>query len=321
MADIRTVLGRRDSADIGRTLVHEHALVGFPGWFLDTRQPKYNRDEALVRVAAAFEQLKDYGVSTVIDPCPSDLGRDVEFYAEISQRTGVQLVCAAGVYFENAGLTYYYRRMEVEEITDIFIREIEDGVGETGIRPGIVKIASGKPQMTPYERKVITAAARAAKATGVPVLSHTEDCHCGHDQIDLVTDAGVAAENFLVGHSDGMEDIAYQESLAQRGVFVGFDRFGIESLISDDIRMRNLQMLVERGYRDRVMMSHDYVNCWLGRPPGLADGVSMADILPNWNMTHIFENILPALKKRGMSEEDFDVILRQNPQRFFSIVH
>ena len=68
MADIRTVLGRRDSADIGRTLVHEHALVGFPGWFLDTRQPKYNRDEALVRVAAAFEQLKDYGVSTVIDP-------------------------------------------------------------------------------------------------------------------------------------------------------------------------------------------------------------------------------------------------------------
>lgn len=318
MEKVQTVLGELAGSQLGRTLIHEHALVGFPGWFLDNRQPKHHRDEALARVTDAFVQLKDYGVETVVDPCPSDLERDVDFYAEVSRRSGIHLICATGLYYEAAGLTYTFRDMPEEEIADIFQKEIEDGIGETGIRPGVIKIASGDGEMSKYERKVIGAAGQAAQRTGLPVLSHTENCSCGHDQIDIITGAGIAADRLLVGHSDGVDDLSYQVSLAKRGVFVGFDRFGLEVLISDEQRMANLKAMVDQGYREQVMMSHDYVNCWLGGVPGLPPGTKPEEVLPNWKMTHIFENIIPELKKRGMTDEDFDVILKDNPERFFS---
>jgi phosphotriesterase-related protein len=319
MTTINTVLGSADSDALGKTLIHEHLLVGFPGWFLDARQPAYNRRDAMVRVIAAFDEIKAFGVETIVDPCPSDLGRDVEFAAEVSQKTGINIVCAAGLYYENAGIPFMIRNLEVQEITDIFVKEIEDGVGSTGIRPGLLKIATGKGVVSEYERKVLTAAARAAKATGVPVLSHTEKCTCGHDQIDIVTGEGVDPAHFLVGHSDGTDDLEYQESLAKRGVYVGFDRFGLEGDATDEIRMRNLKALVDRGYREQLMMSHDYVNCFLGGVPGLPVGTSLNDVMPNWRMNHIFERIIPVLKDRGMTDEDFDVILRDNPGRFFSV--
>ena len=319
MAKIQSVLGGLDSDKLGKTLVHEHALIGFPGWFLDSRQPKFKRDEALVRVCAAFEQLKDYGVQTVIDPCPSDIGRDVDFYAEIATRTGIQLICAAGVYYEAAGQPATFRLLEEEAITEIFVQELHDGVGETGIRPGIVKIASGEPTMSEYERKIIRAASKAAAIAGVPVLSHTESCHCGHEQVDLVTGAGVCPHNFVVGHSDGTEDIEYQKSLAEKGVFVGFDRFGLDIEVPDEIRIRNFKALVDAGYRDSLLMSHDYVNCWQGGPPGIPPGVSTSEILPHWNMTHIFERIIPQLKAQGMTDADFDQILCGNTQRFLTV--
>ncbi len=319
MTTINTVTGTINSDTMGRTLIHEHALIGFPGWFLDNRQPKFKRDEALARVIGAFEELKDHGVDTVVDPCPSDLGRDVEFNAEVSQATGVNLVAATGVYYEAAGMPYTLGHLEQAEITDIFIKEIEDGVGDSGIKPGIVKIATGDGLVTDYEKKIVAAAAAAAKATNIPVLSHTENCTCGHDQIDIVTGQGVSADHLLVGHSDGTDDMAYQESLAARGVYVGFDRFGIEVIVPDETRMTCLKNLVDKGYRDQLMMSHDTVNCLMGGLAGVPLGTNPEDILPNWRMTHIFERIIPELKSRGMTDEDFDVILKDNPSRFFTI--
>ncbi len=318
MTEVNTATGRCAVADLGRTLIHEHVLVGFPGWFLDRRQPAFDRREAIARATAALIQLKSYGVSTVVDPCPADLGRDVEITAEVASRAGINLICAAGMYYETAGLTYTFAHLEEAAIADIFQAEIEDGVGETCIRPGIVKISTGHGEVTPYYQKILRAAAQAAARTGVPVLSHTEKCTCGHDQIDIVTGQGVAPEHFLVGHSDGTDNLDYQISLAERGVFVGFDRFGIENIVPDDVRMTNLKAMVDRGHRDRVMMSHDYVVCWKGGVPGVPLGASIADVLPNWRMTHIFETILPELARRGMSVEDIDHILTDNPRRFFS---
>ena len=318
MTEITTVLGPRPIAELGKTLVHEHMLVGFPGWFLDNRQPRFKREEALTRVVAAVEQLKDYGVETVVDPCPADLGRDVDFYREISQRSGVNLICATGLYYEAAGLPYMMRHLEVEELTDIFLKEIEDGIGETDARPGVIKIATGDGAVSEYERKVVTAAARAAKAGGLPVLSHTENCTCGHDQIDIVTGEGVPPDRLLVGHSDGADALDYQISLAERGVFVGFDRFGIELFQPDAVRMKNFKALADKGYTGQLMMSQDYVNCWMGGVPGVPAGVSPSEVLPNWSMTHIFERIIPQLKAEGMTDADFDTVLIDNPRRFFT---
>ena len=317
MATINTVSGRVESAEIGRTLIHEHVMVGFPGWYLDPRRPRFQRDDAMSRVVDAFAKLRDHGVRTVVDPCPMDMGRNVEFCAEVAQRTGVNLICATGVYYEKASGAYIFQSMSVEEITDIYQREIEDGVGDSGIRPGIIKIATGNGFVSDFERKVLTAAGRAARLTGVPVISHTENCSCGHDQVDVITGEGVPAGRLLVGHSDGRDDPDYQRSLAERGAYVGFDRFGLDRVMPDEVRMKNVKLLLDAGHRDRIMMSHDTVECLLGGLPGNVRVNELRDIFPNSRLTHLFENIFPRLREMGVAQEDLDHIVAENPRRYF----
>ena len=314
---INTTTGTVTAGELGRTLVHEHVLAGYPGWFMDTRLPPFRRADAIARVVESFQRLHAYGIRTVIDPCPTDLGRDVEFVAEISQRSGITLICTTGVYTEAFGIPYTFRHLETAAIEDIYIREIEDGIGNTGIKAGLIKIATGDGAVSDYERRMLTAATRAAKATGVPLISHTENCSCGHDQIDIVTGEGVAASRLLVGHCDGRDDHPYQASLAQRGAYVGFDRFGLEVFNSDENRMRNLRQMIDAGYRDQVMVSQDKVNCWLGNIPGVGTPGDIARIVPNWTMTHLFERVFPALLEMGVLQADLDSILVDNPRRFF----
>ena len=96
LMQINTTAGKITPDQLGRTLVHEHVLAGYPGWFMDTRLPPFRRADAISRVVDSFQRLHAYGVRTVIDPCPTDLGRDVEFVAEISQRSGITLICHNG---------------------------------------------------------------------------------------------------------------------------------------------------------------------------------------------------------------------------------
>ncbi len=315
---INTTAGAITEDDLGRTLIHEHVLAGYPGWFMDTRQPAPKRDDAISRVVDAFQRLHAYGVRTVVDPCPTDLGRDVEFCAEVSQRSGITLICTTGVYTEAQGIPYTFRTLETNAIADIYQREIEDGIGTTGIKAGLIKIATGDGVVSDYERRMLTAATQAAKATGVPLLSHTENCSCGHDQIDIVTEGGVPAHRLLVGHCDGRDDHPYQASLAARGAYVGFDRFGLEVFNSDASRMKNLKQMIDAGYRDQVMVSQDTVNCWLAPVPGVGSAEDIARIIPNWTITHLFERIFPELLRMGVKQEDLDAILFENPRRYFS---
>src|SRR5580698_9085325 len=145
---VNTVTGPLNSAELGRTLIHEHVLIGFPGWFMDARQPPFKRDDAMARVVDAFQELHGHGVRTVIDPCPMDLGRDVEFCAEVSQKTGINLICATGVYVEAMGIPWTVKQLPVDAIAEGFIKEIEDGVAATGIRCGVIKIATGDGAVT-----------------------------------------------------------------------------------------------------------------------------------------------------------------------------
>jgi len=318
MEFVNTVLGPRRPSELGKTLVHEHVLIGYPGWFMDARMPPFIRAEAMDRAVDAFQQLRAYGVTTVVDPCPMDLGRDVTFNAEVSQRSGVTLISTTGGYFEAEAITFTFKHFDVNEIADIYQKEIEDGVGNSGIKPGLIKIATGDGAVSEYERKLLTAAAKVAKITGVPLLSHTQNCSCGHEQIDIVTGEGNGAHRLLVGHSCGRDDHPYQKSLAERGAYVGFDRFGILIFNSDENRMKNLKQMIDAGHRDSLLVSHDKVNCWMGGIPNVGSPEQVKDILPNWKMTHLFENIFPQLREMGVSQEDLDHIVTENPRRYFA---
>jgi phosphotriesterase-related protein len=319
---INTVTGRVAPEALGTTLVHEHLLIGFPGWFMDARAPRFKRDEARARGVDKLQELKSLGVSTFVDPCPMDLGRDVEFMAEVSQRSGVQIVCATGAYKQDQGICYTFGALPVEEIEEIYVKELTEGIGETGIRAGLVKVATGAHAVTDYEKKLLHAAGKAAARVGVPVLTHTDEATCGLDQIAALTAAGVSPHRILVGHSDGRDDHDYQRSLAEHGAYVGFDRFGIETIVKDEVRIENVLKMVKAGYLQSVCVSHD-ATCaaWLGRPS--FDGKTVVPpemigpFLPNWEPTHLFKHVLPTLRERGMSQAQIDTLLVENPARYF----
>jgi phosphotriesterase-related protein len=316
---VETVTGRVPVGELGRTLIHEHVLIGFPGWQMDALAPRFDRAEAMARGIDQLQELRDLGVGTFVDPCPMDLGRDVEFLAELSQRSGLRIVCTTGAYFEAEGITHTFRQLPVEDITAIYIKEIREGVGGTGIRAGAVKIATGAHRISDYERKLVQAGARAARETGVPLISHTQEASCGHDQIDLVTGEGVPPGRLLVGHSDGIDDHAYHRALAERGAFVGFDRFGITLILPDEVRVKNVLALAKAGFTKSIMLSHDSIVCWQGRPLPFANRYEdVLAMLPNWRPTTILTTIVPQLLAGGLSEADVATILVDNPRRFFA---
>jgi phosphotriesterase-related protein len=319
---INTVTGRVRPDELGMTLVHEHLLIGYPGWWMDGLAPRFKRDEARSRGVDRLQELVSLGVRTFLDPCPMDLGRDVEFMAEVAQRSGMRIVCTTGAYKEAEGITYTFGALPVEEIEAIYVKELTEGIGETGIRAGLIKVATGSHAVSDYERKLLTAAGRAAARVGCPIITHTE-AELGLDQIAILTEQGVPAHRILVGHSDGRDEHGYHVSLADKGAYVGFDRFGIEPIISDEKRMQNVVQMIKAGYVRSVCISHD-ATCaaWLGRPifagKYVMQPAQVEALMPNSEPTHLFKRILPQLRERGVSNADIDTMLVENPKRYFT---
>ena len=144
MATVQTVLGPIDTDDLGPTLVHEHVRISYPGDQLD---PGYSWDRGAC-IATGVERmagLAEHGVRTFVDPCPIDLGRDPELLAEVARQSGMQIVCSTGFYLEHIGIPYYWRVRSAEEVAEFYLHEINNGIGETGIKPGCIKIASFDP--------------------------------------------------------------------------------------------------------------------------------------------------------------------------------
>jgi phosphotriesterase-related protein len=317
MAQIQTVLGTIDAHDLGPTLMHEHLMIGWPGWEADLAALQPTRTDSFKLCVDRLEELKGHGLRTLLDPCPIDLGRDVEFAAEVAQRAGVNLICATGLYKEDQGGNAYFRfraRFQdvIGEMAEIFEREIREGVGTTGIRAGVIKVATGEGQITPYEESVLRAAARAHKATGVPLTTHTEHGTMGPQQLDIFASEGVDLARVIVGHCCGNSDLAYHTAMLDRGCYIGFDRFGLEILQPDRLRKAALVGLIAIGFDRQIVLSHDSVWCWLGRPLPRSVGT-----LDNWEPSFVFREVVPFLRNAGVAQDRIDNLLIHNPRRYF----
>jgi phosphotriesterase-related protein len=317
MATLNTVLGPCNAADLGVTLMHEHLVIGWPGWDADVAAPAFNRKDTIKLCVDHMQELKALGMRTLLDPCPIDLGRDVELAAEVAQATGVRIICATGLYKEESGATPYFKFRGqftdvIKEMAEGFIKEIEVGIGATGIKAGVIKIATGAHQITPYEEKVIRAAARAHKATGAPITTHTEDGTMGCEQLDLFASEGVDLKRVIIGHSCGSADLKYHTDMLDRGAYLGFDRFGLDFLHPDRLRKAALIGLLGIGCENQIVLSHDTVWCWRGRSLPVPESQ-----LTNWRPTHVFKNIVPALRDAGVTKEKIDAMLIHNPRRYF----
>ncbi len=320
MTRIATVTGETTSDRLGKTLMHEHLVIGFPGFDSHTTHPGPSRQEQLSICVDRIQSLQDLGYESLLDPCPNDLGRDVELAAEVAQRTGFQIICATGLYKQDEGGSPYWQFRsafggpQLDAMAELFVRELTDGIGDTGIRAGIIKVATGEGTITDYERTVLTAAAKASVETGAPITTHTDNGTMGDEQQRILTEAGVPAHRIIVGHSCGTDDHDYHMQIARGGSYLGFDRFGLDILFPDEKRVAALAKLVRAGAGDRVVVSHDSVWCWLGEPIPAALYESMPDL---FDPTHFSRRIVPKLREAGVDDEAIDRLLVENPRRFF----
>jgi phosphotriesterase-related protein len=177
-------------------------------------------------------------------------------------------------------------------------------------------VATGHGAITDYERTVLEAAAKAAVATGAPITTHTDQGTLGDEQQAILTGHGVPAHRIIVGHSCGTADHDYHMRIVKGGSYLGFDRFGLDLLQPDDLRVAALAKVVEAGAAAHVVVSHDTVWCWRGQP--IPDMGALSAVAPNWHPLHFTRNIAPRLREAGVTAEQIDMMMVENPRRFFA---
>lgn len=263
----------------------------------------------------SFKKQKKYGLSTYVDQTAVNMGRDIRFIKRVSESCDVNIVAATGLFFYEES---WQIDKPYEEISELFIRDIEEGCESTDIKAGMLKAATDRFGITPVNVFQLKAVARAAAITGIPVTTHTIAAdRLGLEQALILEKAGVDLSKVVIGHVGDTNDLDYLEELLSMGVYLGLDRFGLEVLWPEEDRVRNLLELMDRGWINRLIISQDipFYSDWGKNSFKKFEAIRSFDNITGF--THIFESVLPKLKERGVSEDEIHTLLVKNPARVF----
>ena len=320
MEEVQTFSGPAAPGDLGTTLIHEHVFVGHPELDLNLPHPEWCEDVAIETAVAGLERLWELGVRTVVDLTVLGLGRDVARVLRVADRVRVRLVASTGYYTSDVLPAYFETHGPgrlvggPEPLLELFLRDIEVGIADTGVRAGMLKVVTGQQGMTPDVRRVMEAAAAAHLRTGVPITTHSHaPSRNGRDQLAFFVERGVAPDRLVIGHSGDSEDLDYLRELMDAGATIGMDRFGMEHVLPDAARIATVQALLREGYADRMVLSHDAAYFSRVTPPSWR-----AAHAPHWNMENITRRVLPALRAGGATEDQLHQMMVRNPARILT---
>jgi phosphotriesterase-related protein len=304
---IETVLGPLDAQALGTTLMHEHVALRTPG-FAENYPFTYPRESIIDDAAAELTKLRDKGVGAIVDLTTVDLGRDAALLAEVARRSGMTIVAATGAYHH---VPNYFKPRTAERISQLFIGDLNEGIADTGVRAGVIKCAIDEPGLTDDIRKLTEAAGLAHLATGALISTHTAPAgRTGLAQAAVLSGLGVDLGRVVIGHCGDTTDVGYLRELLGMGANLGLDRFGLNDLLDTKSRCDVVATLCADGYDDRLVLSHDAA-CF-------SDTVSRRyrdRYLPDWRMDHIVDDILPRLRKLGVTESAIQNMTVANPAR------
>lgn len=318
MSLVPTVTGEIDADQLGVTLMHEHVFI----LNADVQNQRDDWDED-VRRADALEKLnalKAKGVDTIVDPTVIGLGRFVPRLVELGAHTDLRIVVATGIYtYGDAPFWFHYRVPAftggtTDPMTDLFVKDLTEGIAGTHVRAAILKCATDEEGLTPGVERVLRAVAQASVATGAPITTHTHAASKrGLEQQRVFLEEGVDLARVVIGHSGDSSDLDYLMELMDAGSTIGMDRFGIDPILPFEARVATVAALCERGYADRMVLSHDAA-CFIDWfDPDLTE--MRRTVMPNWHYTHIHDDVLPALRERGVTQAQLDQMLVGNPRR------
>jgi phosphotriesterase-related protein len=317
MALVETVKGPIDTSALGTTLMHEHVFVlneeirrNYPAsWAEDERT-----EDAVTQLNA----LRERGCGTIADPTVIGLGRDIERIQRVAARTDLNIIVATGIYTYNDVPLYFRYRVAgedgVDPMTTLFAGDITEGISGSGVKAAFLKCAIEEEGLTPGVERVMRAVARAHAATGAPVMVHTHPgSRSGLTALEVLRSEGADLSRVILAHSGDGTDLDYLSELADAGCLLGMDRFGLDIILPLEQRVATVAALCEKGYAESMVLAHD-ASChidWFDRElvPAFA---------PRWHYQHMFDDVLPALRERGVTDTQIDTMLVANPQRFFS---
>jgi phosphotriesterase-related protein len=319
MPNINTVKGVIETAQLGQTLMHEHIFVLSAE--INQNYPEVWGDEE-TRINSAItrlNELKARGVDSVVDLTVIGLGRYIPRIKRIAEQTDINIIVATGIYtYQDAPMYFHYRGPGTELggpelMTDMFIRDIEEGIAGTGVKAAILKCATDKQGVTKDVERVLRAVAQAHRKTGVPISTHTHArTERGLEQQRIFEEEGVDLSRVIIGHSGDTTDIDYLEKLAAQGSYLGMDRFGIDTILTFEDRVRTVAEMCKRGHADKMVLSQDAAcfNDWLPEE-------AIPIVLPRWHFLHIHNDVIPALKEQGVTDKQIHTMLVENPRKIF----
>ena len=312
MATINSVLGPMDTADLGFTLLHEHLIDSSAG-VNATYGELVDRPWALETAVKDLTQAHIEGVDTIVEVSPLDLGREVSLMKEVSERRGVQFICCTGCWLD-IPRSFWGRTPEF--IAALWTREIESGIDGTGIKAGIIKVATSDP-ISENEELMLRSAAKTHLRTGVPITTHTPaQSRIGEEQVRILKEQGVDPHQIYIGHINNTPDKEYHRELARLGVWLGWDinnPFGRPHLPSWEKMTDYLKELLDEGLGSNLMLSHDW-NVVITRlaSPGFPSREENPD-----GYLWLTRKVIPRLKDSDVEQAVIDGMMKGNPRAYF----
>jgi phosphotriesterase-related protein len=319
MSTVETVGGAVPVESLGVTLMHEHVVLLEPESVLN----KVSRWRDEVEIPAAQADLaatKAAGVGTIVDLTAVGLGRDVERVRAIAGPSGINVIVATGIYTFHEMPRYFAMRGPgtpnggPEPLDEFFVREIDEGIAGTGIKAGILKCTTHIEGVTPHIDRILRATARAHRRTGVPISTHTDAAtYRGREQQRIFSELGVDLSRVIIGHSGDSTDLGYLTELMGNGSYIGMDRIGSDNILPTGKRIDVIVELINRGYANRMVLSHD-ASCYNdGYNPEMKQ-----QQWPNRHHRYISQAFLPMLRERGVPEPAITQMMVENPKEIFS---
>ncbi len=300
---VMTVRGAISPDELGHTQMHDHLFADL-SWARHRWLAMPITDE--VQITEEIRLYGQAGGGTLVDPTLEHIGRLPEAMRRVSEATGVHVVMGSGFYRE----PYYpefVNKLPTQDIADYIIDEIENGVGDTGIKPGIIgEIGLDKRWVQGVEERVLRAAARAQVATGLAITTHTPP-KMSLEFLKIFQEEGVEPDRAVFGHLDNTLEMHELERVAATGAYIEFDLIGIDFINSDERRAEFLAELVRLGHQDRLLVSQDMCSRSRFKTNG------------GHGYQHLIDNFLPMLREEGVDEEAIHAMTHLNPARILAV--
>ncbi len=314
MSFVRTVMGDIQSEQMGLTYSHEHVVI--EEGFTTMANPEFILND-IIKISAELKEFHQFGGRTMVDTMPAACGRNILKLAEVSRNSKVNIIVPTGLHQEIYYPPNHWRyHLSVEEITELFIKDITDGVDQydynspvvkrTSHKAGMIKLATGDEKITDHQHKIFEAVVNAHLETGAPILTHTNGGKLAMEQVELFLKLGADLNHVVLSHVDKQKDLAFHKDLMQTGVYVEYDSHFRWKTIDENptyILLENLLPL----YSDRIVIGMD-----------LAKNTYWKTYGGNPGLIYLLTEFRHELVARGISNF-FEKLFFKNPQMLYSI--